>query len=245
MRRYGAALIATFAWCAVCGPVRAGEDAREIVDKGIQALGGEAKLRKIAAFSWTANASIKTNNRVSESVLVVTIQGLDQVKRDFRTRAPFRVMVNGDKGWYTAGGQNRPMSKDALDIQKRTTYLQVVPTLLVPLKGRGFQYEVVGKEVVRGKPATILKIVGPDARDFTLSFDNETHLPVKEVALSRGLDGKERLEQTFFGKYKEMGGIKKATSIEARIDDENYGYFDIVSFEVLDPLPPGYFSPRP
>ena len=119
----------------------------------------------------------------------------------------------------------------------------MVPTLLVPLKSGSFKYEAAGEEDVRGKPASKLKIVGPDGKDFALFFDKATSLPVKEVAGSIGPDGKELIEETYFTAYKEMHGVQKATSIETRTDSDNYGYFDIVEFRVLDKVPPQSFTP--
>jgi hypothetical protein len=244
MRRFLYMLVAIVVSSIPFEPARAGDnDAKAILDKAIKALGGEAKLTNIKAFSWTANASIKADGQVTDSTHFVTFKGLEQVRRDFRSRAPYRVIINGDQGWYTSGGKYRPMVKQAVDNQKRVNYLQVVPTLLVPLKSDGFKYEAAGEEEVRGKPALILKIIGPDGKDFMLSFDKESFLPVKEVARSIGPAGKEQVEETFFARYKEIGGIQKATVIETRTDRENYGYFDIVEFTVLDRVPPSNFAP--
>jgi hypothetical protein len=182
MRLCVATLLAAVVSSGLPGKANADDGAKAILDKAIKALGGEEKLKSVQAFTWTANASIKANRKVSDSVFLVTFQGLDHVRRDFRTRAPYRVLMSGDKGWHTAGGQYRPMTKEALERQKRMTYLQVASTLLVPLKSPGFKYEAAGEEEVRGKPALILKVTGPDGKDFTISFDKESFLPVKEVA---------------------------------------------------------------
>ena len=58
-----------------------------------------------------------------------------------------------------------------------------------------------------------------------------------------GAGGTEQVEETSFAGYKEMGGIKKATLIETRVDAENSGYFDIVEFTVLDRVAPAFFAP--
>jgi hypothetical protein len=246
MRRYLGVLVATVLLSTAAGSVRAGgDDAEAILDKAINALGGEEKLRNIAAFTWTARAAVKANGKVTESVSVAIYKGLSQMRRDFKTRSPFRVILDGDKGWMASGGKYVLMNKDSVEKQKRSIYLQVIPTLLVSLKSRGFQYEAAGTEEVRGKPAWILKVIGPDRKDFSLSFDKENYLPVKEVARSLRPDGKEQVEETFFGDYKDFGGIKKATAIESKTDAENYGYFEITDFKVLDRVPSNTFAPSP
>ena len=80
---------------------------------------------------------------------------------------------------------------DGLANEKRSVYLQVIPITLVPLKGKGFKYEAGGEEKVGDKPAVILKVTGPDGKDFTLYFDKESGLPVKLVAKVIGFQGQE------------------------------------------------------
>jgi hypothetical protein len=244
MSRYFGTLVAAVLSCIPSTAARAsGDNAKVILDRAIEALGGEEKLSKIEGLSWTSNGSVKENGRVREITAVVTFQGLNRVRRDYRVyRARSRTVLNGDKGWHVSD-RYRPMNADAVAREKRNIYLQLVPTLLVPLKGAGFKYEAAGEEKVRGKPASILKITAPDGKDFTLSFDNESFLPVKEVARSIGNDGKERVEEATFSRYHHLGGIKKATLIEVEIDAQNLSVFEIVDFKVLDRVPADTFTP--
>ena len=126
------------------------------------------------------------------------------------------------------------MDGDAVAREKRNIYLQVIPTLLVPLKNHGFKYTAAGEEAVDGKPASILNVTGPDGKDFMLYFDKEGGLPVKEVARSIFDDGNEQTETATFTRYKDFGGIKKATSIEVRGGPQVVSYIEITDFKVLD-----------
>ena len=56
------------------------------------------------------------------------------------------------------------------------------PALPGRLKGKGFKATVDGEEKVDDKSAAVLKVVGPDGKDFRLFFDKESGLPVKLVA---------------------------------------------------------------
>ena len=71
------------------------------------------------------------------------------------------------------------LGDDEVAREKRNLYLQIVPVLLVPLKGKGFKVESAAEEKVGDKPASVLKVTGPDGKDFTISFDKESGLPVK------------------------------------------------------------------
>ena len=64
----------------------------------------------------------------------------------------------------------------------------------------------------------MLKVTGPDGKDFTLCLDKESGLPVKLVAKVLSFQGEEYTSETTYADYKDFGGIKKATKvvIEAR-----------------------------
>jgi len=68
----------------------------------------------------------------------------------------------------------------ALPFEKRSIYLQVIPIILLPIKRNDFRYEAAGEGKVGDKPALALKITARDGKVFTLFFDKETGLPVKE-----------------------------------------------------------------
>src|SRR5438105_3864101 len=81
--------------------------------------------------------------------------------------------------------------------EERNLYLRVVPMTLVPLKGKGFKIQTAAAEKVGGKPALGLKVTGPDGKDFTLYFDKESGLPVKEVAKVTFMGNEFTQETTF------------------------------------------------
>ena len=58
----------------------------------------------------------------------------------------------------------------------------MVSSLVIFAKGKGFKIEAAGEEKVGDKPAAVVKVTGPDSKDFKLFFDKESGLPVKLVA---------------------------------------------------------------
>jgi hypothetical protein len=113
---------------------------------------------------------------------------------------------------------------------------------MVTLKEKGFKYETGGEEKVGDKPAVILKITGPDGKDFTLYLDKESGLPVKQVAKVLGFQGPEYTAETTFADYKDFDGIKKATKIEVKRDGEPFQKFTVKEFKVLDKVEPETFT---
>jgi hypothetical protein len=244
MRQFlGTAFAAAF-YVASVGSVQADDPAgAAILDKAIKAAGGEEKLAKAASFSWKAKGKITFNGNENDFDSQVTMQGLDHLRREFGNDQ-FRVVVviNGDKGWRRLRDENREVEGDGLAAEKRAIYLQAIPITLLPLKSKGFKYEAGADEKVGEKPAAVLKVTAPDGKDFTLYFDKDSGLPVKEVAKMSDMRGNEFAMEATFADYKDFDGIKKATKLEVKRDGEISQVLEVTEFKVLDKVDPDTFS---
>ena len=223
-------------WSSLVVPARADDkDAKAILDKAISALGGAEKLGKVTAFSWKSKGTITFNGNENEFTGQVTIKGLDQYRREFgNDQFSAVVVVDGNKGWRKFGDNASELEGDALANEKRTVYLNVIPITLVPLNGNGFKVEAAGEEKVADKPAVVLKVTGPDGKDFKLYFDKESGLPVKLVAKVLSFQGDEYTSETTYADYKDFDGIKKATKLEIKRDGEPFQTWEVTEFKVLD-----------
>ena len=239
-RFLGAALVVVFGVV----PARADDkDAKAIVEKGISALGGAEKLGKMNAFTWKAKGTITFYGIENDFTSTVTIKGLDQFKRVFRNdRYTGVVVLDGAKGWRKFGDYPAELEGELLASEKRNVYYQVVPITLVALNGNGFRYEAGGEEKVGDKAAVILKVTGPDGKDFSLSLDKETGLPLKLVGKRVGYKGGEYTAETTFADYKDFDGIKKATKVETKRDGEPFEKWEVTEFKVLDKVEPDTFA---
>src|SRR5262249_18023233 len=97
-------------------------------------------------------------------------------------------------------------------------------------------------EKVGDKPASGLKVTGPDGKDFTLFLDKESGLPVKTVAKVRGFQGEEFTQEALYSDYKDFDGIKQATKVELKRDGESFLKQEIIEFKVLEKVDPKAFS---
>lgn len=223
------------------------EDPAAILDKGIKALGGEEKLSKIKAASWKAKGTITFGGSDNEFTSVTTVQGLDHQRGEFEgdfggNKIKGVTVVAGDKGWRGFNDMTMELDKDALANEKRTLYLAFVPMTLVALKGKDFKVAAAAEEKVGDKPAAVLKVTGPDGKDFTLFFDKASGLPVKLVAKVIGFMGEEFTQETTYSDYKEMGGIQKATKVVMKRDGEKFQDQTVTEFKVLDKVDPKTFT---
>jgi hypothetical protein len=210
-----------------------------VLDKAIQALGGEEKLGKAKAVSWTAKGTITFNGMDNAFTGRTVVQGLDHIRQEFEgqfggSTVKGVTILAGDKGWRKFGDQNTELDKDGLANEKRSAYLAIVPVTILPLKGSGFKTEAAEEVKVGGKPAAGIKATGPDGKEFLLYFDNESGLPVRMVAKVIGFMGEEYTQDTLFSDYQDMGGIKKATKLQVKRDGEKFIDEQISDFKPLE-----------
>ena len=245
MKRYRGFLLMTAVLFAATNPARADEqDAKAILDKAIKALGGEEKLKKASVYSWNAKGKVTVGGLPElEFTAQGTTSGLDHYRRE-TVFARYRslVVLDGDKGWHRARDNIRELTGGILADAKRLAYLEVIPVTLMPIKGKGFKYETAAEEIVGEKTAVVLKVTGPDGKDFTISFDKETGVPVKQVAKVVGLGGMAYTAETTYLDYKDFGGIQRATRIVVKRDGEEWQTMEITEFKVLDKVEPDTFA---
>jgi hypothetical protein len=215
------------------------KDPNAILDKAIKAAGGEEKLKKLDATTWKTKASIIFNGDTNPVSLHSTVQGLDHYRVEIDGEFggnPIKgvVILNGNKGWRKFNEESMEMDDDALTNEKRNVYLQVIPTKLVILKDKAYKLEAAGEQKVGDKPAAGIKVTGPDGKDFTIYFDNESGLPVRVVAKVVGFGGEEFTQETTLKDYKDFDGIKKAMKSESKRDGEDFVKSEITEFKVLD-----------
>jgi len=177
----------------------------------------------------------------------VTVQALDRYRSewngDFGDNGPKSVVVlNGNKGWRKFQDNKTELDEDAVALEKRRVYLEFIPSLLMPLKGKDFKLEVVREQKLGDKAVAGIKVTGPDGKDFSLYFDKESGLPVKLVARVVGFLGEQYTQETTYKDYKEFDGIMVATKAEINRDDKPLVKSELTEFKVLDRVDPKIFS---
>jgi hypothetical protein len=213
------------------------EEAKAVVDKAIKAIGGSIDASK--ACTWKTKGTLTLNDSNNKFTTKVTAQGINHYRQEFEGEFdgnPIKgvTVLNGDKAWRKIGEDATKLEDDQLANEKRTDYLQIVGQAPSFLKGEGFKVESDEEEKVDGKPATELKVTGPDGKDFEISFDKATGLPVKMTATVVDFQGDEYKQETLFKNYKDFDGIKRASKIETKRNGKNFVDYEITEFKVLD-----------
>jgi hypothetical protein len=248
MHRWISTLLLVGTLAFVCHAARADDAAAvAVVDLAIQAMGGEAPLVKAAQCEYQGKGKIVLNNFEGEATVAVTLAGLERRRAEFDAefsgnRFQGVTVLNGDKGWRKIADARDAMSAETIANEKRLVFMQLSMLTIVPLKKPGVQVSLAGDEQLNGKGATIVKVTGPDKKDFKIWFDRETHLPVKVAGQITDLQGGGVLQETFLSDYREAHGIKYASQVEIKRNGQLFTSYQLTSFQVLDRADPKRFE---
>jgi hypothetical protein len=249
MRIILSATLVAILTCGFGSSARSAEDdSKAVVDKAIQAIGGEAKLGAAKGVTWKTKGTISFGDNQNPYTAQSTISGLDQIRSEFEgefggNQFKAVTVIDGKKGWRKFGDTSMELSGDDLANEKRTIYLQVVPAgMLLPLKTEDFKVESAGDEKVGDAEARAVKVTAPDGKDFKLFFDKKSNLPIRLVANVRGFMGEEFTQETIYSDFKDFDGIKKATKHVVKRDGMTFIEAEITEFKLLDKVDPETFA---
>ena len=247
MRQFHRAICWFVMASSIAIPVRADEkEAKATIDKAIKALGGEEKLAGVKAFSAKGKGQITLEGNDYDFTFEMTAKGIDKYRSSYEvevdgTKFEGVTVLEGAKGWKKEQGEVKKLDGDALTDEKRSAYLDVVPVLIVPLKGDGFKLDSASDEKIGDKAVAVVRVIGPEGKDFTLYFDKESGLPVKMKGLMTDGQGEEAIHETTFEEYKEFEGIKVATRSKIKRGNERYIEIEGMEFKALANVEPETF----
>jgi hypothetical protein len=200
------------------GTVRGDENPRTLIDRAMQAQGGEAKLAQIQA----AVVKVKGFFYFGESQIPVSgeafFQSSDRYKEVMQISMGDQTMTqifvfNGNKAWLRIEDQILDLTDDIrTELQKRRYVEQVAG--LVALKKKEYNLSWAGTTKVRDKEADVVKVTSAGHPDVRLFFDKATGLLMKTE--HRQLDPQELfnqgakteiLQETFYSDYRAADSV--------------------------------------
>jgi len=180
------------------------KDGRAIVEKAIEAAGGEAKLAKVKAVTWKQNGTYYGFGDGVPYTGEYAAQWPGQFRMEIQNA--FIIVLNKDKGWRLESGEVKEMTKEQLATQQHDTKVSWMNTLL-PLKDNAFQFKTMGEAKIGKETALAVQVSRKDYPTVTMYFDKKTNLLVKSAHTTKA-DGKEVKMETTFSDHRDVGGVK-------------------------------------
>jgi hypothetical protein len=247
MLRLCSLLLAIHLVTAAFAQAESSPEAKAVVEKAIQATGGEAALAKFADTRWKSRGKLLLAGQENPFTIDGLSQGLDKLQAKFAgefggNKIEGQTVLNGDQGWQKFGATGRKLDATGLANEKRNNYLQVAPRTLLPLLGKDFTLQIAPEQTIDGRPVVVLSAKGPDGKDFTLSFDRETGLLRRVEADVVGLGEEEYFQETSFADYKEFSGIQVATKVTSLRDGDPFVELEYLEFKPAGKIEDGAFA---
>ena len=201
------------------------QDADEIVNKYVNAMGGLDKIQAIKTIKLTGKVTaggmdIPFSEICKRPLMVVmesTIQGMTM-----------KQVYDGTQGWMINPfmGKKDPdlMSKDAEKAIKRNADFE---GQLINYKDKGSKIELIGKEDLEGSQVYNIKLTDKDNDLTNFYIDADSYLLVKQKDKIK-VDTKEITAESILSNYKQVNGVLFPYSIESKSPDNPMGNAKIV-----------------
>lgn len=229
-------------------PARSQEpDARAVVDKALQAHGGDGPISKLKARHNKVKGVIHLAGGISFTQEVY-YQAPGQIKEITQAevngkKSTFVTVLNGDKGWIVVDGQAQEVDEKKLTEMKESAHLAQVSRLAGLGDKAAYQLAPLAAVQVEGRPALGVKVSAKGFRDIHLYFDKENSLLVK--AEGKALDaatGQLVNQESLYRNHKEIEGIKTPTSLTVLRDGKKFMEADALEIKFLDKLDENIFA---
>ncbi len=228
---------------ALAPGVRSGGPAepRGIVDRAIQALGGEANLGKQKASTLKGKGTYYGQDQPMPYTGAWAVHLPDQLRVTIDSKfndqpLSMTIVINNDKGWFKLNDQAAmEMGKERLAEERERLYSEWISTLL-PLRDSAFKLSALGEAKVDGRAASGVRVSREGHRDVSLYFDKGSGLLVKTETTIKDLEkgGDTEKQELFQSDFKEIDGVKHAMKHVLTRDGKR---FVDVEFSEVRPVP--------
>jgi hypothetical protein len=219
---------------------------QEIIDKGIQALGGLEKLSKTEAANFQGKGTFYGMGQAAEFKGEWWIQPPDKFKNAISVDAggqkmEFVQVLNGDKGWATMGSLEE-MTEDQRNIIKDDLYVRRIAHLVV-LKDPQYKLTSLGKSKVGDAEVWGVKVANNPHKDVNLFFDQKTGLLLRLQRQGKDPMSMQEVQwEMDYGNYKDEDGIKIARKISMKKDGNDFIDMTITGHKLADRLEDKIFN---
>lgn len=185
------------------------QDARAVIARAVEVLGGEERLTRGAAIQTKMSGSVSDLpngvtfdgdvwSQVGVGLKFSLHIGLPGIGRATVTQA-----IRDGKGWKNINGEISDLTDDDLAEARLATYFDGMPGLVHLLRDKTFTLTLQEESKIDGKPAAVILVRTKGKPDVTLFFDKESGLLVKQTYRQKDANSDtETLEEVLFSDYR-------------------------------------------
>lgn len=217
---------------------------KDLIEKSIQAHGGEQNLAKLKTASIKAKGTYSLGGEIA-----VTMETIYQLPGQFKkvevlelagNKVSVITVLNGDKGWVNAKGQTTELDAKLLtELKEGINHIRVMS--LTPLRDKSYQLSPLGELKVNGRLAPGIKVTVGGHRDMKVYFDKETGL-IAKLERRASFAGKEGTMEITFLDYQDYDGLKYPRKAMVHADGKKLLDYETTEVKFLDKVAAGVFA---
>jgi len=230
--------------CLVVSLVRAEDQAkaRAIIDKALQAAGGEEKLAKFKAQTFDEKGTYYGSGNGQPYTGTYSLQWPDRYRMEIKD--VFTMVVTSDKGWVKSEQGTVELTKEQLAGEHEKLYCGYVAHLL-PLKDKAYMLTLLPETKIEDKPVLGVKVSHKGKPDVLLYFDKTTGLLAGseyKVHNFQNPMGMKVKQEASFSEYKEFQGCKVPTKIVLKHDGKLFVEAVMLDVKLAEKLDDSVFA---
>jgi hypothetical protein len=241
--------LCTVACLFVAATARADEqaDLQKIIDKAIKAHAADKGPKDKKAATFKIKGTVHTmamdleftgEYQTQEPDKLRTVQELTVMGQDIKVI----TVLNGDKGWVNVLGNTQEFDKDAMAGLKEEFYAGKVAELTT-LKDKGYKLAALAEKKINDRAAVGVSVAHEGHKDIFLYFDKETGMLVMSERQARdAMSGQEYKQETRYGNYKEVEGVKRPHKVDILRDGEKFVEAEVTDYKLLEKLDESNFE---
>ncbi len=231
-------LVLAYTPCARAGDA---EDAAAIVDQAIKAHGGADAMKKAHMMVRSGAGTLSATDAMPfTDEWTFSLPDKLRMVDDFNKKVRVTTVLNGDKGWQSAGGMSVELGADRLREVRNEFYVFSL-TMLTPLKGDAVKLSTLPETKVNGEPAGGVKAVSKDRPDVKLYFDKKTNLLVQvERKVAEGGAAVEKIDT--YSDFKDFDGVKLPTKQVLMLNGRKFIEMSGISYKVQTKIDDSVFA---
>ena len=193
------------------------EDAGPVIARYIEAIGGEAALRRAQDRIESWDFSLETQGGESSGKLTIKLKWPDRFILEL-AGGPLRIVraYDGKVGWEKNGGSFRRIAGDEL-VELRNRAPRANGSELLSLKEIGAKAILKGKELVDGNETFVVEVTPREGNKHTYYIDTESFLLRKTAGTS--IQGDEAVKMEIWpDSYRMVEGLRLPHKLDAILD---------------------------
>ena len=210
----GALLIASIS--LIANPASTEDQARQIVEGALQALGGDHFVNmhtrvssgRLYSFFRDQLSGAEIAHIYTEYPMAVEKGSLGIIERQvLGKKQDYSYLFLGNAGWDITFRGARQVEDETWNRYRRTTDNDILYILKVRKDEPGWIYDFVGSQVFLSRHVDIVDLNDPQNRTVRVYFDHNTKLPVRQEFSWLDPTTRSRNDEiTDFDKYRDIGG---------------------------------------